>query len=328
MINVLRDRIIRGKAIRKEDAMKLAEIQNSEMFELFSAANKIRETFRSNFIDLCAIVNAKSGACSEDCSYCAQSAHSKADISVYPLMKKDSVLEKAREAKESGVRRFCIVTSGKSAGRSDLKEISLMIRDIRQTGLLPCATLGILNEDELLFLKDNGLERYHHNLETSERFFPEICRTHTYNEKLNTIEAAKSAGLSVCSGGIFGIGETWQDRIDMAVALEGLNVDSVPINFLIPVKGTSLGKKEMLHPFEALKIISLYRFIFPQKAVRVCGGRMQVLGEFNSMVFMAGADAILTGNYLTTTGRTFKDDVRLIKDYGLRTGQGLCGTYG
>ncbi len=324
MIDSLEDKIIlSGYSITKEEALQLVQIQPSafslqHFFNLFSAANRIRETFRENSVDLCSIVNAKSGACPEDCSYCAQSSKSKIEVLVYPLVKKDIVIDKAKEAKDAGVKRFCVVTSGRKIGKNELIEIASMITDIRSVGLLPCATLGLMDKEELSFLKESGLERYHHNLETSERFFPEICRTHTYHDKLKTIDAAKAVGLSICSGGIFGLGETWQDRIDMAFAIKELNVDSVPINFLIPVKGTSMGDRDFLHPFEALKIISLYRFILPEKEIRVCGGRMQILGEFNSMVFMAGADALLTGNYLTTTGRTFKDDLRLIEQYGLR----------
>ncbi|MCL5062911.1 MAG: biotin synthase BioB [Nitrospirae bacterium] len=324
MIDSLEDKIIlSGYSITKEEALQLVQIQPSafsiqHFFNLFSAANRIRETFRGNSVDLCSIVNAKSGACPEDCSYCAQSSKSKTEVLVYPLVKKDIVIDKAKEAKDAGVKRFCVVTSGRKIGKNELIEIASMITDIRSIGLLPCATLGLMDKEELSFLKKSGLERYHHNLETSERFFPEICRTHTYHDKLKTIDAAKAVGLSICSGGIFGLGETWQDRIDMAFAIKELNVDSVPINFLIPVKGTSMGDRDFLHPFEALKIISLYRFILPEKEIRVCGGRMQILGEFNSMVFMAGADALLTGNYLTTTGRTFKDDLRLIEQYGLR----------
>ena len=309
-----------GQSITKTEALQLSTIQKTEMFDLFAAAARIRQAFRGASVDLCAIVNAKSGACPEDCSYCAQSSKSKTETAVYPLIDKNAVIEKAKEASDAGVKRFCIVTSGRNIGKNELKEICSMIKDIRGMGLLPCSTLGLLNKDELNFLKDSGLERYHHNLETSERFFPEICRTHTYSDKLNTIDAAVGVGLSVCSGGIFGIGETWEDRIDMAFKLKELPIDSVPINYLIPVKGTPLGEQDMLNPFEALKIVSLYRFILPQKEIRICGGRMQVLGEFNSMVFMAGADSLLTGNYLTTTGRTFSDDQLLIKDYGLRTG--------
>ena len=320
MIDILADKVLKGGLLTKEDAFQIAGVQRKNLFNLFSFANKIREKFTADSVDLCAIVNAKSGACPEDCSYCAQSSKSKSGIEVYPLIRKEVVLEKAKEAKEAGVKRFCIVTSGRRIGKNELLEIISMIKSIRRIGLLPCATLGLLNREELSLLKDSGLERYHHNLETSERFFPEICRTHTYHDKLKTIEAAKSAGLSICSGGIFGLGETWEDRIDMAFALKELDVNSIPVNFLIPVKGTAMAERDVLHPFEALKIISLYRFLLPQKEIRVCGGRMQVLGEFNSMVFMAGADSLLTGNYLTTTGRTVKDDLKLIRDYGLKVG--------
>lgn len=317
MIDSLKNKVLNGDALTRAETLLIAGVPKEDIFDLFASANKIRQTFRDNSVDLCAIVNAKSGACPEDCSYCAQSSKSKTDAAIYPLANKTVVLEKAKEAKDAGVKRFCIVTSGRKTGIREVKEIAAMIGDIRNIGLLPCATLGLMNKDELLFLKESGLERYHHNLETSERFFPEICSTHTYYDKLKTIDAAKSAGLSVCSGGIFGLGETWEDRIDMAFAVKELDADSVPVNFLMPVKGTSLANVDLLHPLEALKIISLYRFILPHKEIRVCGGRMQVLGEFNSMVFMAGADSLLTGNYLTTTGRTFSDDTKLIELYGL-----------
>lgn len=318
MIHAIKDKIISGSPITRSEADLISEIQRSDLFNLFSCANSIKTKFRGNSVDLCAIINAKSGSCPEDCSYCAQSSKSKTEITIYPLLQNNIILEKAREAKEAGVKRFCVVTSGRKISKNETKQIASIIKNIRGMGLLPCATLGLLNKAELSFLKENGLERYHHNLETSERFFPEICRTHTYYDKLKTIEAAKSAGLSVCSGGIFGMGETWHDRIDMAFALKELNIDSIPLNFLIPVKGTSMSDRDFLHPFEALKIISLYRFILPEKEIRVCGGRTQTLGEFNSWVFLAGADSLLTGNYLTTTGRTFKDDLRLIEQYGLK----------
>ncbi|HXX80196.1 MAG TPA: biotin synthase BioB [Thermodesulfovibrionales bacterium] len=312
--------ILAGKSLSPKDAFSLVSVEGAGLFGLFSAASEIREKFRKNKVDLCSIINAKSGACSEDCSYCAQSSKSKAEIPVHPLLKENEIMQKAIEAREAGVRRFCIVTSGKKAGQKELQEIASMVGKIRDLGLLPCATLGFLEKDELSMLKDSGLVRYHHNLETSERFFPRICSTHTYGDKIRTIEAANAVGLSVCSGGIFGLGESWQDRIDMAFSLRQLDVDSVPVNFLIPVHGTPMGNTAPLHPFEALKIISLYRFMLPDKAVRVCGGRRQVLGEFNSMVFMAGADALLTGNYLTTTGTSYEDDLRLIRQYRLEVG--------
>jgi biotin synthase len=320
MTDAVAEKALAGKPLSADDANCLISLKGAELFRLFSVASEIREKFRGEKVDLCSIINAKSGACSEDCSYCAQSSKSSSDIPVYPLVKEDMVLEKAREASGAGVKRFCIVTGGRKVEKKELHEIAAMIRKVREFGLLPCATLGLLDKDELSFLRENGLERYHHNLETSERFFPSVCSTHTYSDKIRTVYAAQSAGLSVCSGGIFGLGESWQDRIDMAFALKELNVDSVPLNFLIPVKGTPMGETEILDPLEALNIISLYRCVMPDKEIRVCGGRRQVLGEFNSIVFMAGADSLLTGNYLTTTGTTYEDDLKLIEQYGLKAG--------
>ncbi|MCE5194705.1 MAG: biotin synthase BioB [Nitrospiraceae bacterium] len=314
----LANKVLDGKQISRDEAVLIARIESHDIFKLFSHADKLRKKYHGDNVELCAIVNAKSGACSEDCIYCAQSSKNKSDIPVYPLMTASAILGKAKEAKDSGVKRFSIVTSGKKANRKELREIAAAIKNIRDTGILPCASLGLLDKDELCFLKDNGLERYHHNLETSERFFPEICSTHSYSDKLRTIEAAQSAGLSVCSGGIFGMGETWEDRIDMAIALRELGVDSVPVNFLIPIKGTLLENQAIMSSIDALKIISLYRFILPQKQIRICGGRLQVLGKIHSMVFTAGADSLMTGNYLTTTGRNYSDDLRLIKDCGLK----------
>jgi biotin synthase len=318
MLKTIEKKVLDSDKISKDEAIFIAALAGHDIFDLFSSASRIREHFRGDTVDLCAIINAKSGACPEDCSYCAQSAKSTAEIKTFRLVEKETVLEKAEEAKEGGAKRFCIVTSGKKASSSDLEKIAEMVSAVRKLGLLPCATLGLLSGNDLLLLKDAGLERYHNNLETSERFFPEICTTHTYQDKLETIKEVKSSGLSLCSGGIFGLGETWEDRIDMAFALMDIGPDSVPINFLTPVKGTRLGVKQLLDPFDALKIISLYRFILPDKEIRVCGGRIQTLGELNSFIFPAGADGLLTGNYLTTLGRNFEDDLRLINQYGLK----------
>lgn len=314
-LSSLTGKVLSGIPLSRKDALSI--VSTSDVFELFSSANRIREVFRPRGIDLCSIVSAKTGACPEDCSYCAQSRRASAGIKPHALADKEHIIEKAKQSKESGVKRFCIVTSGKRATGPELKEIAGMIRGVRDLGLLPCATLGLLTGEELAILKDAGLHRYHHNLETSRRFFPEICSTHTYEDKINTIKAVKSAGLSLCSGGIFGLAEDWPDRIDMAFTLRKLAVDSIPVNFLVPVKGTPLESAEPLQPLEALRIISLYRFLLPEKEIRVCGGRVQTLGEFNSFVFMAGADGLLTGDCLTTSGRSPEDDLRLIEDYGL-----------
>jgi biotin synthase len=318
MIAKLADMVLGGGSLGKEEAMRLAASEGADTFELFSWAVRIRERFRGDQVDLCSIVSARTGACQEDCAYCAQSARSKAQIHVTPLLEKEEIVERVREARKQGARRFCIVPSGRKVASVELTRIQEMVSSVRAEGLLPCATLGLLGGDELAGLREAGLHRYHHNLETSRRFFPTICSTHTYDEKLATIRAAKDAGLSVCSGGIFGLGEEWEDRVDMALELRALAVDSVPVNFLVPVEGTPLGKREPMNPLEALKVLSVYRFLMPHKEVRVCGGRLQTLGEFNSMVFSAGADGLLTGDCLTVVGRDPEDDLKLIKTYGLK----------
>jgi biotin synthase len=271
--------------IDKKNALALSSLKGGKLYELFVSANLIRKKFRGNKVDLCSIVNAKSGACPEDCSFCAQSAHNKSDVKVYPLFDKEKIMNAAVSAKKYGVRRFCIVTSGKKPSERELNKICSFINKLKELGLLPCATLGMLDVKHLKQLKDAGLNRYHHNLETSESFFSEICTTHTYRDKIKTIKAAKSLGISICSGGIFGMGESWEDRIDLAFALKEIGVDSVPINFLAPVNGTPLGSKELLDPMEALKIIAIYRLILPESEIRICGGRPATLRDLNSHIW-------------------------------------------
>ncbi len=318
MINELESKILSGLQLTKTDGSLLAESGSEVLPALFSAAEKIRRNFFGDEIDLCTIVNAKSGACPEDCAYCAQSASSKAGAEIFPFIGPDAILAKAREARKSGVHRFSIVTSGRKPGKKEMKEIAQTIDRLRKTGIGTCASLGLLNRDELDYLRDHGLQRYHNNLETSERFFPFICTTHRFSEKIETIEAASAAGLSICSGGIFGMGETWEDRIDLVLKVRELDAASMPVNFLNPIKGTRLGQLSFLSPQEALKIISLVRFLLPQKEIRVCGGRLQTLGDLHSMIFKVGADSVMTGNYLVTTGRTFGDDLEMLQREGLR----------
>lgn len=319
MLRKIEAKVIEGGQVTREEAFFLSSMDGARTLEFLSAAYRVRRRFRGDAMDLCSIVNAKSGSCSEDCAYCAQSSRSSAGIAQYPLISKDAVIAKAREAKEGGSRRFCIVTSGRKPSVQELEEIAGMVAAVRESGLLPCATLGLLSGDELSMLAAAGLERFHNNLETSERFFPEICSTHNYQDKVRTLQAAKSAGLSVCSGGIFGLGETWEDRIDLAFAFREIGPESVPLNFLTPIEGTRLASRPFVAPAEALRIISLYRFILPDREIRVCGGRMQTLGEMNSLLFLAGADGLLIGNYLTTLGRRYEDDLRLIGEFGLTT---------
>jgi biotin synthase len=310
---------ISGDNLSFEDALFLTGTGDSSMADLFAAASKIKRLCSENQIDLCSIINAKSGACPEDCAYCSQSSRSRTDAPVYPLLDEEAILARAEEAGKSRVKRFCIVTSGRRVSKNEIMRIGKAVDKIRKAGLLPCATLGLLDYEDLKFLKESGLERYHHNLETSERYFPHVCSTHSYADKLRTIDAVKRAGLSLCSGGIFGMAETWHDRIDMAFLLREIGADSIPINYLTPIKGTPLGEMEPLGPIEALKIISIFRFILPEKQIRVCGGRIQTLGELNPLIFSAGADGLLVGNYLTTLGRDINHDVDLIHELGLGT---------
>jgi biotin synthase len=316
-ITQLEEKILKEGRLTPEEALSLSGVSGPDLFSLFASAQRIRDRFRGRQVELCSIINAKSGACTEDCVFCAQSSRSRARVDVYPLLDKETVIRKALDAKREGMQRFSLVTSGKRIPEKYLPDIADMISEIRNAGLLPCASLGLLGEEELSFLKHAGLDRYHHNLETSERFFPDICATHTYADKITTISAAGKAGLSVCSGGIFGMGETWQDRVEMAFALSRLTVDSVPINFLTPIPGTLLGTRSPLPPFEALQIVALFRHVLPDREIRVCGGRVQVLGEFHPLVFSAGADGLMTGNYLTTLGRSPGDDISLIENSGL-----------
>lgn len=312
------EKVLKNKLIDKSEAYFLSDIAGAGVYKLFSYANSIKSYFRGDTIDLCSIVNAKSGSCPEDCSYCAQSAHYNTKVDVYPIIPIDKIIARAIEAKKNGARRFCIVTSGRKTDDKEIKTIANYVNQIKDLGLLACATLGILGEEEIRILKESGLDRYHHNLETSEAFFPEICTTHTYAEKVITIKRAKELGLSVCSGGIFGLGEGWEERIEMAFALRDLDVDSVPINFLSPVPGTPLEGKGYLNPLEALKIIAIYRFILPDKEIRICGGRNTALRTLQPFIFISGADSLLIGNYLTTSGRNPEEDRRTMEDLGLR----------
>lgn len=292
------------------------EIEKADFYDLVFQACSERKKYKGDKIELCAIVNAKSGKCSEDCIFCAQSSRYKTNASVYPLLDKYEVLKKAIDAKNHKVKRFSVVISGKRPSKKEIKKIGEILESLRKNEINTCASVGLLEYDEVCYLREHGLQRLHCNIETSERFFPKICTTHSFSDKLRTIESAKKAGLSVCSGGVFGMGEEWSDRVDMAYFLKKLDVDSIPINFLTPIKGTPLEAQHPLSPIEALKIIALLRLILPEKDIRVCGGR-PLLCEFSSWIFLAGANALMTGDYLTTTGRSYIDDIKFIENHGL-----------
>jgi biotin synthase len=314
------DSALRGQGIDYSTAAALSLARGSDLWYLFAAANRTREHFHGTNVDICSIVNAKSGACSEDCAYCAQSVHHSTGAPVYQLISVKKITEAAQSAKDNGAKRFCLVTSGRGIeSAEDLENIAQGIRRIRDIGLSPCATLGTLTGEQLSFLKDAGLDRYHHNIETSRDFFPRICTTHTFDDRLEELGQARSQGLSVCSGGIFGMGETMEDRLNMAFSLREFNVDSVPINFLMPIAGTPLERASPIAPLEALHAIALFRMILPDKEIRICGGRGTSLGRLHPLIFAAGADGFMIGNYLTRSGLDPGEDMAMLEDLGLKT---------
>ena len=312
------DIVLSGTDIDYDTVCRLARATGADRWDLFAAAGRVRGHFRGEKVDICSIVNAKSGACSENCSYCAQSVHHATGAPVYPLISVDRMAEAASSAKRNGAKRFCIVTSGRGIdSQADLKTIAEGIQKVRAIGLSPCATLGTLTKDQLSFLKNAGLHRYHHNIETSRDYFTKICSTHGFDERLEVLKNASTLGLSACSGGILGMGESMEDRIRMAFTLRELDVDSVPINFLMPIMGTPLENIIPITPLEALHSISLFRMVLPGKEIRVCAGRGTTLGQLHPLIFAAGADGFMIGNYLTTSGLDPVDDLKMVQDLGL-----------
>jgi len=297
------------------DIKEIRALLDLPLLELVSIANKVRSEHAGVKIELCSIMNAKSGLCAEDCKFCAQSSRHKTGIATYPLKSKEEMLEMAKRAKEIGAHRFDIVTSGDKLSKKELQLIADAIAQItKEIGIAMCASLGNMDEEDFILLKKSGLSRYHHNLETSRGFFSKIVTTHTYEDRIKTIRAAKACGLQVCSGGIIGMGETFEDRIDLALLLKELDVDSVPINVLVPVKGTSLGEADSISAVDVVRTIAVFRIILKDKIIKIAAGRESMLKDFQSMVFMAGATGMLIGGYLTIKGRSVEEDQRLVEE--------------
>lgn len=324
-ITHLSDKIIGGVPLTSEDALALAGASNSDLFFLFAEANRIKEHFVGTAVHLCSIINAKSGRCPENCAFCAQSAHHATDAPVYPLVDEDRMVACAKEAERNGSSCYGIITSGTTISKGEeLERIRRAIRRIKaETGITPSCSLGIIDLETARALRDAGMETYHHNLETARSFFPNICSTHDYEEDVATVRAVKQAGLKVCCGGIFGLGENVPQRIEMALTLRELDVDSVPLNFLNPIEGTRLAGTSQITPLECLQTIALFRFILPNKRITVCGGREKNLRDLQSWMFMAGANGTMIGNYLTTTGRDPEMDWQMLRDLELSV-EGCC----
>ncbi|SHK85590.1 biotin synthase BioB [Desulforamulus aeronauticus] len=305
-----------GRLIDFEEAIELSEA-SLEIEELFHLADKICKKHMGNKVDLCAIINAKSGKCAENCKYCAQSGHYNTGIPSYPLLDIQDVLVSAKENEKEGVHRFSIVTSGGNLSEDDFEKVLQMIVSLRsETNLRLCASLGSLSVNQALRLKEAGLSMYHHNIETCREYYANICDSHTYDDRIHTIKNAIMAGLTVCCGGIIGMGEGMKQRIKMAFELRELGIISIPINILNPIKGTPLEYAEKIEPLEIVKTISLFRLIIPYAFIRYAGGR-NALGELQRKGFMAGINGVMVGNYLTTVGNTVSDDVEMIREIGL-----------
>jgi len=312
-------RVLAGETISFEEIMKLVSVEEKdEIDELCRAADNIRRAFCGNEVDLCTIMNAKSGRCSEDCKFCAQSVHYKTNAAEYGLVPKEKVLSLAKENENEGVNRFSLVTSGRGISGNEFQKVLSIYENLKnevKMGL--CASLGILGYEELLQLKETGIKMYHHNLETSREYYGEVCSTHSYDDRIDTINAAKKAGMDVCSGGIIGLGESLEDRVKLAFKLRELEVKSIPINVLNPVEGTPLENAERLSQDQILKTFAIFRFVNPKAYIRLAGGR-NMIDDFGRKCFKAGANATITGNYLTTSGNKICHDKNMINELELR----------
>ena len=311
---------LKGQSISSDKALQLESFTHEELNYLFIGTDRIRDKFKGEDVKICSIVNAKSGRCVEDCSFCAQSSSFKTDAPETELMSVEEMVAAAKEAEAFGANEFSIVASGtKMDDRKELDKVIAAVRRIKaETKLETCCSLGLMELDDLKELKSAGLDRCHHNLETAASFFNKIVTTHTYEDEVKAVQNAKEAGLQVCVGGIFGMGETFAQRVELAFAIRELGTQSLPINFLKPIDGTGLDHLETIEYYDALKTIALLRLVLPKIDLFVCGGREEVMTDKQEQLFSAGANGILGGNYLTTKGQDPKRDIEMIQSLGLR----------
>ena len=314
----LAEEILNGKIIDRSEIEFLFSLGDENFDDLLYWANRIREKFFGKKIKVCSIVPGRLGGCTQDCKFCAQSAGYETDYREVKTLTDEEIINAARKAKKMGVLNFGIVYSGKTISEKELARLEKLIPKIKtEVGIGVCGGFGIINYEQAARLKKAGLARYNHNLETSRKHFGNIVTTHDYKSRIETVKAAKKAGLGLCTGGIFGIGETEADRIDMALLIRELGVDMVPMNFLSPIEGTPLADTPTMRPREILRLIALYRFILPKVQIKAAGGRKLNLRDLQSWIFYAGATSIISGDYLTTAGRAVEEDLKMISDLGL-----------
>ena len=306
-----------GRAISPEMALQVLTTPRDYLWDILSAANMMKRNYFDDRPLLCSIINAKSGACPEDCAFCSQSRHHSTGIPSYPL-KPAAEIVRARDASARfPIQHFGVVTSGPRLSRHDVSALVEMIGSHPPKGYPAwCASLGALHEDELQELRQAGLKRFHHNLETAPSHFHKICTTHSFDDRVRTIRNARRAGLEICSGGILGMGESLEQRVELACALQELEVDSIPINFLIPLPGTRLQNLSPIRPLEALLAIAMFRLTNPKAEIRVCAGRVH-LRDLQSLIFAAGANGMMIGDLLTVAGRNIAEDLQMLRDLEL-----------
>lgn len=315
-IITLGQKVLNGEDITFKEAEFLINIDDNNTMLLLAMADKIRQKYAGDAVDCCAIINGRSGKCSENCKFCAQSAHYHTGVKEYPLLAEKEIFAAAKKAKEAGAVRFSIVTSGRGQSKADdFNNICRILTKIKkELQMEVCASLGILSLEQAQQLKQAGVTRYHSNLETAGSFFPAICTTHTYADKFVTIKNAQAAGLRVCSGGILGLGETSKQRIELAFTLKELGIDSIPLNLLTPIAGTPFANNKPLTPLEILRTYAVFRFILPKAQIRTAGGREVNLRDLQALALNGGASGIMIGGYLTTLGRNAKQDMQMLAD--------------
>ena len=311
----LADEIIGGRRITREDDLNM--FLTCDLKELCQGADKIREAFVGEKVDLCSIINGRSGRCPEDCKYCAQSAHNHTECEIYDFLPEEKILEACKMNESEGVNRFAIVTAGRAlSGEEFEKAIHAYETMKKECKIDLCASMGFLTKEQLHRLHEAGVTSYHHNIETSRRNFPNICTTHTYDMKIETLKMVKEEGMCACSGGIIGMGETWEDRLDMAISLAELGIDSIPINALMPIKGTPFENQEQLTEDDILRTIAFFRYINPDANIRLAAGRALLTND-GETAFESGASATITGNMLTTVAcATIRSDRKMLQDMG------------
>lgn len=310
----LTNKIIAGYRLSPTDDRSI--FMDTPLEELGEEAYRLQKQFCGNHIDLCTIVNGRSGRCGENCKYCAQAACHKTGVDTYGFLPQEQIMAHAKANQDAGANRFSIVTSGGALSGKEFEMAIDVYKEMRRTLSIDlCASHGLLTRSQFRRLREVGVTSYHHNIETSERYFPEICTTHSYADRIRTIKMAQAEGLCVCSGGIIGMGETWEDRFDMAFALQELGIESIPLNSLMAIPGTPLEHLTPLSGDEILRTIAIFRFINPTANIRLGAGR-KLLPENGATAFLAGASASITGNMLTTSGTTIAEDMELIKELG------------